>query len=85
MSYPDESAGNNVLHRRNNVDKSTNNTVSTSNGLQHQMMEENEMKQERSIKQGPDHEGIFHVPSRNFSFTLSNIIKVMRGFFVHRE
>lgn len=80
-SYPDENAGNNVLHRRNNIDKITNNALSTLNGLKHQMMEENEMKQERSIKQGPDHEEMLHATSRNFNVTLSNIIKVMRGFF----
>ena len=38
MSYPDENAGNNVLHRGNNIDKYTNNAENTSNGLKHQMM-----------------------------------------------
>lgn len=38
MIYPDENAGNNVLHKGSHVGKYTNNTGNTSNALKHQMM-----------------------------------------------
>ena len=38
MIYPDENAGNNVLHKGSHIGKYANNTGITSNALKHEMM-----------------------------------------------
>jgi len=68
MIYPDENAGNNVLHKGSHTGKYTNNTGITSNALKHQMMlgecDETRKEYKTKARSGVD----LHAIINNFDF-----------------
>lgn len=68
MIYPDENAGNNVLHKGSHIGKYANNTGITSNALKHEMMagECDEARKEYKTKAGSGVD--LHAIINNFDF-----------------